>query len=258
MADHGEIEKQVLRDPRQSILPRIHYGTIATGNLVMKDGLRRDRISEDFGGVLCFEMEIADSQRCAFEDPATGVRCVNTKNGHSKGHQGSRGQILAQGYFVESLPDALPGLVIRGIADYADSHKTKKWHSYAAATAAAYAKELLSIVHESLPDVSRLDTNHKLASSHIKYLTRHPTVFICNLLILHSNTASDAWLARLQNWSRQVTQPIVEVINPLTLGLNLRLTIYRSLAILEPKSRSLTLAMTLNIPCSTTLILREG
>jgi nucleoside phosphorylase len=37
-------------------------------------------------------------------------------------------------------------LVIRGICDYADSHKNKRWQPYAAATAAAYAKELLSII----------------------------------------------------------------------------------------------------------------
>ncbi|OCK77257.1 purine and uridine phosphorylase, partial [Lepidopterella palustris CBS 459.81] len=34
-------------------------------------------------------------------------------------------------------------LVIRGICDYADSHKNKKWQKYAAATAAACAKEIL-------------------------------------------------------------------------------------------------------------------
>ncbi|RYP63713.1 hypothetical protein DL771_009138 [Monosporascus sp. 5C6A] len=38
------------------------------------------------------------------------------------------------------------GLVIRGICDYADSHKSKKWQKYAAATAAAYAKEVLLLV----------------------------------------------------------------------------------------------------------------
>ena len=38
------------------------------------------------------------------------------------------------------------GLVIRGICDYADSHKNKKWQKYAAATAAACAKEILLLV----------------------------------------------------------------------------------------------------------------
>ncbi|KAK1570113.1 nucleoside phosphorylase domain-containing protein [Colletotrichum navitas] len=39
-----------------------------------------------------------------------------------------------------------PCLVIRGICDYADSHKNKNWQGYAAATAAAFAKELLSVI----------------------------------------------------------------------------------------------------------------
>ncbi|KAK6496960.1 hypothetical protein TWF481_001940 [Arthrobotrys musiformis] len=42
------------------------------------------------------------------------------------------------------LMDAFPCLVIRGICDYADSHKNKQWQEYSAAVAAAYAKEILS------------------------------------------------------------------------------------------------------------------
>ncbi|RDW64456.1 5'-methylthioadenosine/S-adenosylhomocysteine nucleosidase family protein [Aspergillus mulundensis] len=37
-------------------------------------------------------------------------------------------------------------LVIRGISDYCDSHKNKQWQGYAALVAAAYAKQILSIV----------------------------------------------------------------------------------------------------------------
>jgi hypothetical protein len=44
------------------------------------------------------------------------------------------------------LMDHFPCLVIRGICDYADSHKNKQWQEYAAATAAAYAKEILSVI----------------------------------------------------------------------------------------------------------------
>ncbi|RYO88653.1 hypothetical protein DL764_008704 [Monosporascus ibericus] len=51
-------------------------------------------------------------------------------------------------------------LVIRGVCDYADSHKNKKWQKYAAATAAAYAKEVLLLVppaklDERVPTPSR-------------------------------------------------------------------------------------------------------
>ena len=44
------------------------------------------------------------------------------------------------------LMDAFPCLVIRGICDYADSHKNKQWQPFAAAVAVAYAKELLLVI----------------------------------------------------------------------------------------------------------------
>lgn len=43
------------------------------------------------------------------------------------------------------LMDIMPCLPIRGICDYSDSHKSKEWQRYAAATAAAYAYELLGV-----------------------------------------------------------------------------------------------------------------
>ncbi|KAE8156909.1 Pfs, NACHT and ankyrin domain protein [Aspergillus tamarii] len=44
------------------------------------------------------------------------------------------------------LMNNFPCIVIRGICDYADSHKSDLWQRYASATAAAYAKELLTYV----------------------------------------------------------------------------------------------------------------
>ncbi|KAH7230930.1 hypothetical protein BKA59DRAFT_321290 [Fusarium tricinctum] len=41
------------------------------------------------------------------------------------------------------LMNHFPCLVIRGICDYSDSHKNKKWQGFAAMMAAAYAKDLL-------------------------------------------------------------------------------------------------------------------
>jgi nucleoside phosphorylase len=95
----------IRRRPRTSSDPVIHYGIVASGNQVMRDGLTRDRIAHEFGdSILSFEME------------------------------------------ASGLMDNFPCLVIRGICDYADSHKNKQWQPYAAAAAAAYAKELLSTI----------------------------------------------------------------------------------------------------------------
>jgi nucleoside phosphorylase len=44
------------------------------------------------------------------------------------------------------LTNSFPCLVVRGICDYADSHKNDRWQRYAAATAAAYGKEFLGCV----------------------------------------------------------------------------------------------------------------
>ena len=52
------------------------------------------------------------------------------------------------------LMDSFPCLVIRGICDYADSHKNSKWQPYAAATAAAYAKDLLLEIAPSVANAT--------------------------------------------------------------------------------------------------------
>jgi nucleoside phosphorylase len=54
------------------------------------------------------------------------------------------------------LMDNFPCIVIRGICDYADSHKNKDWQEYAAAVAAAFTKELLGYVQPSDIDRERL------------------------------------------------------------------------------------------------------
>ncbi|KAJ0421164.1 hypothetical protein BJY00DRAFT_112332 [Aspergillus carlsbadensis] len=46
------------RDPRDSDAPRVHYGSIASGNQVMKDARTRDSIAVELD-ILCFEMEAA-------------------------------------------------------------------------------------------------------------------------------------------------------------------------------------------------------
>ncbi|KAL4867847.1 hypothetical protein BDV12DRAFT_111175 [Aspergillus spectabilis] len=82
----------------------VHFGTIASGNQVMKMASVRDEISAELGGVLCFEMEAA------------------------------------------GLMNNFQCLIIRGVSDYADSHKNDNWKKPAAAAAAAFAKELLSVL----------------------------------------------------------------------------------------------------------------
>ncbi|KAL4972143.1 nucleoside phosphorylase domain-containing protein [Aspergillus desertorum] len=52
----------------------------------------------------------------------------------------------------------MPSLVIRGISDYADSHKNDQWQANAALAAAAYAKVLLRYVSPLSPSTSQAGT----------------------------------------------------------------------------------------------------
>ncbi len=90
-----------------------HYGTIASGNQVIKDAAVRDKLSEELGGVLCFEMEAA------------------------------------------GLMNSFPCLVVRGVCNYADSHKSKHWQAYAAGTSAACAKEVLFVTSPSTVEAEK-------------------------------------------------------------------------------------------------------
>jgi nucleoside phosphorylase len=113
-------EYTVTREPRKQEVV-VHYGTIASGNQVIRNAAERDKVSAELGGVLCFEMEAA------------------------------------------GLMNSFPCLVIRGICDYADSHKNKRWQPYAAGTAAAYAKEVLLVIPPA--DVAKTRTAEEAIQS---------------------------------------------------------------------------------------------
>lgn len=59
------------------------------------------------------------------------------------------GNVLCVEMEAAGLMTSVPCAVIRGICDYADSHKNKTWQKHAAAVAAAVAKELLGHVQPS-------------------------------------------------------------------------------------------------------------
>jgi len=98
-----DINELVKRKPRASTSPFIHYGTIASANNVMKHGPSRDEL----------RVKLKPHVPLCVEMEAAGIMKV------------------------------FSCLVVRGICDYADTHKNKRWQNYAAATAVAFAKQLL-------------------------------------------------------------------------------------------------------------------
>lgn len=62
------------------------------------------------------------------------------------------GRILCVEMEAAGLMNNFPCIIIRGICDYADSHKNDAWQEHAAAIAAAFGKELLECVQASEVD----------------------------------------------------------------------------------------------------------
>lgn len=117
-------DKIVKRRSRNSKGPVVFLGLIASGDQVMRWGVKRDALWEEMK-IDCFEMESA------------------------------------------GLMEDDPFLIIRGISDYADSHKNKAWQPYAAATAAAYAKELLMVI--SATSIPYQDVGSDLSEELVPY-----------------------------------------------------------------------------------------
>ncbi|THZ51637.1 purine and uridine phosphorylase [Aureobasidium pullulans] len=65
------------------------------------------------------------------------------KSGEHRDHIAQRDNIIAFEMEDAGVWDNLPCVIIKGVCDYADSHKNKRWQGYAAATAASAAKSFL-------------------------------------------------------------------------------------------------------------------
>ncbi|KAK8105219.1 hypothetical protein PG999_008578 [Apiospora kogelbergensis] len=79
-------------------------------------------------------------------------------------HSQALGGVLCFEMEAAGLMNSFPCLVFRGICDYADAHNNKLWQPYAAATAAATAKELLYTIPgnpplPTIPDCKRISNS---------------------------------------------------------------------------------------------------
>lgn len=113
------------------------------------------------------------------------------------------------------LMDIAQCLVIRGICDYADSHKTKLWQGYAAAAAAAYAKEILLLVPAAPKPVSLAADTYAVAATVLDaLLLTRPEVDRSSLIALKGRRVNGTceWLIRhpsYQKWLEGADPPLL-------------------------------------------------
>ena len=125
--------------------------------------------------------------------------------------------ILAFGAETAELEDPGTVVAIRGICDYADSHRSKTWQGCAAAAAAAYAKEMLSLIpaaQRKIAPVAAIDSNVTVILDAL-LLTR-PDVDRSSLIALKGRRVEGTcdWIVRhprYQHWLEGDEVPLLRI-----------------------------------------------
>ncbi|KAK5635755.1 hypothetical protein RRF57_011467 [Xylaria bambusicola] len=109
----------------------------------------------------CDRSKLVERQRREHDGPEIHYGVIASGNSLIKSPE-KRNQLVEQFKALcfemegAGIIESLQCLVIRSICDYADSHKNKLWQPYAAAAAAAYAKELILAIPTSENQESKL------------------------------------------------------------------------------------------------------
>ncbi|CAG8882582.1 unnamed protein product [Penicillium egyptiacum] len=173
----------------QDILFKADYGHASRRALDLDDTCNVDDVDED------------EEESCRFCDKtqvvrrkprdmsvhfgliASGNQVIKDAAFRNKLNEDLGGHLLCIEMEAAGLMNNFPCIIIRGICDYADSHKNKDWQEYAAAVAAAFAKEFLAflqptdiegerpvkeILGQVLNAVSQSGANIKKISSHLE------------------------------------------------------------------------------------------
>ncbi|KAG5297112.1 pfs domain-containing protein [Histoplasma ohiense] len=156
----GEMLKRLpsMAKPRDGTAAYIHQG------------LKNDRLFEatydhqggndcskcDQSKILQHESRDPDKPRIHYGVIASGNTLIKSGSAREKLLKNSEEECICFEMEAAGLMDKFPCLVIRGLCDYADSHKNDQWQPYAAATAAGYARELLQYL--PVQDVGKVPT----------------------------------------------------------------------------------------------------
>jgi nucleoside phosphorylase len=144
-------EKYLRSDSLQDILFKASYGHVEKQGQDVSE--EEDDSLEDDDGQDCQHCDRAQivkrkprDMRVHYGLIASGNQVVKDATVRDQLSKDMDKKVLCIEMEAAGLMDNFPCIVIRGICDYADSHKNKAWQEHAAAIAAAFAKELLGYI----------------------------------------------------------------------------------------------------------------
>ncbi|OJJ07396.1 hypothetical protein ASPVEDRAFT_65790 [Aspergillus versicolor CBS 583.65] len=131
-----------------------------------------------------------------FEGPAIHYGLVASgnkviKNASLRDSMRDKYNIICFEMEAAGLLDTLPVAVIRGVSDYADSHKNDTWHEYAASTAAAYARCLLDYIGTLQEDVRSIPSEIVPFGRNGRFVGREAELDTLIAKLITNNTEED-------------------------------------------------------------------
>ncbi|EHK26130.1 uncharacterized protein TRIVIDRAFT_112497, partial [Trichoderma virens Gv29-8] len=144
--------KYLRSDYHKDILFRSDYGHVSK-DTNYDNASDIDDYDEEESCELCDKSQILKKKpremRVHYGLIASGNQVIKDATLRNKLTKDLDGHILCIEMEAAGLMNNFPCIIIRGICDYADSHKNNVWQEHAAAVAAAFAKELLGYVQTS-------------------------------------------------------------------------------------------------------------
>ncbi|CRG88498.1 hypothetical protein PISL3812_05529 [Talaromyces islandicus] len=174
------------RDERHWSYPGVPQDTI------LFPATYRHRHYEPSPGVECACLDCHSSQ-----DPVSSANTVMRSGEHRDGLAEDEGII---GFEMEGAGvwDNLPCIIIKGVCDYADSHKNKRWQNYASVTAACCTKAFLTYWDTGLQKQQSETPNHPKPSSTVPFERDEMFVGREDIIININNTVqeSSGWTSK--------------------------------------------------------------
>ncbi|KAF7557262.1 hypothetical protein G7Z17_g824 [Cylindrodendrum hubeiense] len=132
-----------------------------------------------------FKRELEQNDPIRAQDPTIHIGPVASgdtvmKSGEDRDRIANEEGVIAFEMEGAGIWDEMPCLVIKGVCDYADSHKHKRWQDFAAATAAAAMKALL----EALVDIQKPLNYPQLAFMAFKHQSLCAQVPLSPILVI--------------------------------------------------------------------------
>lgn len=153
------VPKYLKSDSLKDILFRANYTHISESTTECDAPSDDDERDKEEGCRFCDKTKIVKMKprdmRVHFGLIASGNQVIKDAVLRDRLNDDLGGHVLCVEMEAAGLMNNFPCIIVRGICDYADSHKNNDWQEHAAAVAAAFAKELLEYVQPSDIDCER-------------------------------------------------------------------------------------------------------